>query len=277
MPDIEKENIAQTLARELPQAKVLESTGIDGMLLMVAVPKNQQLERIDLEKFAPAPRRIVGAATMDEPDSFVAYVNRFKTAASAVWCKFDPVSYALSFTAVFDEHAPGAPAWRGHKASYTPALSVEWGIWTKNNHDIKPQAEFALFLEQNHLDISGTPTSEQMLQMATQFEARQDQTLKSAVRLQSGGVELSYVGTDDAATIEKMKVFDEFHLGLPVFRGSKNAELLKAKLRYRIASGTVKFWYELIRPDKAHEQAARDLIKYVQQGVGEVPVQMGSL
>jgi uncharacterized protein YfdQ (DUF2303 family) len=279
MADLERENIAQTLARELPTAHLLEAPDVADHLLLVSVPKSHQVERIELEKFADAPRRIVGSATMDEPQAFIDYVNRFKNPASAVWCKFDPVSYALSFSAVFDEHAPGKPAWRGHKATYSPALSVEWGVWTKNNGSQKAQsqADFALFLEQNYLDITGTPTSEQMLQMATQFEARQDQVLKSAVRLQSGGVELSYVGTDDAATIEKMKLFDEFHLGIPVFRGSKTAEQMKAKLRYRITSGKVVFWYELIRPDKAHEQAARDLILQVQTGIGEVPVFMGSL
>lgn len=281
----EQENIAQTLVRELPTATIItnlasqDSPDAQVSAVVIAVPSAQKLETLDLEKYRQHPTRADGTAKFAEPDSFLAYVARHsKPDTTVIWCDFNPRTFALSFTAVFDDHGQ-APGWRKHRAVYTPAPSVEWGIWTGNNGQerAKGQFEFAVFLENNHDDITGTPTSVDMLKMATEFQARQDQLVKSAVRLQSGGVDLTYVSTDDAATVEHMKLFDEFHIGIPVFWGVTTAELLKAKLRYRTPNGKPTFWYELQRPDKAHEAAARDLILRIREGIGGLPLLMGQL
>lgn len=280
----EIENIAQTLARELPQATQLaaigdpETHGAAPSALLFNLPAGQKIETVDLEKYRAHPSRADGTAKFSEAESFLAYVKRHaSTDSTVVWCDFDPRSYALSFTAVFDDHALTAAGWRKHRAVFKPAPSVEWGIWTGANKKPMAQVEFAEFLENNHEDITGTPTSTDMLQMATQFEIRQDQALKSAVRLQSGGVELQYIANDDTQTVERMKLFDEFRLGIPVFWGNTTGEMLKAKLRYRQQQSKVTFWYELQRPDKAHEQAAREMIQRVRDGIEGLPLLMGNL
>lgn len=280
----EQENILQTAARELPTpselATVEDHTG--GVLKrLIALPAAMKLQEVDVSAHNAHPTRVEGSATFTEADSFLAYVNRHADPArTVVWASFDPRTYKLSFAAVFDEHAKdGTPGWRKHRATYAPAPSVEWGMWTGNNgpDKAKAQFDFALFIENNAADITGTPTEADMLKMATEFQARQDQLVKSAVRLQSGGVDMTYVSTDDAQTVEHMKLFDEFHIAIPVFWGVTTAELLKAKLRYRTPQGKPVFWYELQRPDKAHEQAARDMLQRVRDGIGEVPLLMGSL
>ena len=117
--------------------------------------------------------------------------------------------------------------------------------------------------------------------MALEFEARQDQSLKSHVRLQNGGVQLNFISNDDAQTVEAMKLFDRFKIGVPVFRGVKDemgkpmGYIIEARLRYRATQCKVTFWYELVRADKTHELASHELIRRIKAGVTDVPVLMG--
>ena len=145
------------------------------------------------------------------------------------------------------------------------------------------QAEFAAWIEDQLPDIAeveGLPTGTQMLEMALNFEAKQDMRFKSAVRLQSGGVNMEYVSTDDGATIERMRVFDRFSVGIPVYWGCARFRV-DARLRYRTTEGKLQFWYELIRPARVAEAAATDLISRLKTTLTaselSVPVFMGAM
>ena len=84
----------------------------------------------------------------------------------------------------------------------------------------------------------------------------------------------------DAATIARMRVFDRFALAIPVFWGRPRYPLA-ARLRYRIAEGKVRFWYELIRPDRVHEEAAKaeiaTIIDLLAERESKARVYMGSM
>jgi uncharacterized protein YfdQ (DUF2303 family) len=291
-----QENLAATLARVLPKTEVLlsvnETGRNDAAQVTFAVPAGAKLETLDFEKLLTNPRRAKGTATMSDAASFVAYVNEFRTEGSVVWCAFNPQSSSLSFTAVVDEHAPSAAGWRGHQAVYTPAMSIEWKTWTGHNgsDNTLSQVGFAEFLERNENDIAsieGYPSSLDMHKMATEFVARQEQAIKSTVRLQDGGVRLSYVADADAGTVETMKLFEKFAIGIPVFWTVAKPQVdgtpspvpgfrIDARLKYRVRDGKVVFWYELIRADRVHQAAALDLISEIKDGIGAVPLRMGS-
>jgi uncharacterized protein YfdQ (DUF2303 family) len=285
---VNSENIAQTLTRELPKPQVLHTQSLeaeDDAVIHLAMPNGFKHITVDNEVLRDHPRRTEASAVLTEPDDFIAYVDRHANPSSVIWTKFDPTTYSLEFTSVIDEHGRDTAGWRRHKAHYKPQMSIEWNTWVKNDKEAMTQVEFAAFLESQEDDIAhvdGRPTHLEMMKMALEFEARQDQKIKSAVRLQNGGIEMSYIGNDDAETIEKMKVFDKFTIGIPAFRGVKDelgkplGYLIDARLRYRTGQGKVVFWYELIRADKTHELAATTLIRRIQDGVGEVPMFMGS-
>jgi uncharacterized protein YfdQ (DUF2303 family) len=281
--DITTENIAQTLARELPQATILATNDASSAnkVLHVAVPDGHKLQEVDLERLLPNPRRCKSTATFTDADSFIGYINRHNNGAAVVWCQFDPQALALSFVGVLDDHRSAEPGWRSHLAKYTPSPSHEWKVWVGANLKHQEQIEFAEFIERHEPDVStqeGYPTSLQMLAMATEFEANSDKRVKSVVRLQGGGVRLDYVDDDNDATLTQMKAFDKFQIGIPVFWAGP-AYRIDARLKYRHGSGKVKFWYELIRPDRVHEAAARELIAKVRAEVGSeerpVPMFMG--
>ena len=74
------------------------------------------------------------------------------------------------------------------------------------------QLEFATFIEDNLDDIApvdGMPSRADLLEMILKFEANQDSRLKQHVRLQSGGIELNFVNSDDEQTIQRMKMFEK--------------------------------------------------------------------
>lgn len=281
--DTARENIAQTLARELPTAALLADTRIAELadhdrLMHLAVPKHYTIQEVDLERLLPSPRRTKAKAQFSDCASFLAYLERHANERSVVWADFNPQTHKLSFLAVIDEHAKGLAGWRSHVAAYTPEHSAEWKTWLGANAKPQEQITFAEFIERNELDIAtqeGYPTSLQMLQLATEFEANSDKRIKSVARLQGGGVRLEYVDDDHPETLAQMKLFERFQIGIPVFWAGP-AYRIDARLKYRHGKGTVAFWYDLIRPDRVHEAAAKEVIEAVRAGIGAVPLLMGS-
>lgn len=273
-------NIAETLARVLPVASILHPASPQlGDVIQFAVPKGFDLKEVDTEKLLPNPRRTAATATFAEADSFLAYVKRHaKPESTVAWCNFNPQTFELSFKAVIDDHAADKAGWRAHKAEFTPAMSAEWKAWKGAHKTVMAQVAFAEWLQEHEEDIAtveGLPTSLQLMTMATEFVANEEHTLKSAVRLQSGGVRLTYIADPDKGTTEEMKLFEKFALGIPVFHGG-SAWRITARLKYRNNAGKVTFFYELVRPDRVHEKAALELIAKVREGLGTVPLLMGA-
>ena len=292
MNDDTKKNLAETLAEVLPKASQLgiitPPSNAQGLSIVhYAVPKGTEVKefKTDLEHLLPAPRATKAHAKLAGPADFLAYVKRHATENTLVWCDFNPQNYKLKFTAVIDEHAKSAPGWRRHTAELDPLMSAEWKLW-KGEWDRKsmPQTPFAEFLQENGTDIASTdesakagyPSALQMLTMATNFVMNEERTLKSAVRLQSGGMRLTYVADADKGTTEEMRMFERFGLGIPVFHGCP-AWSIGARLKYRNNSGKLSFHYELIRADRVHDGAAKELIEQVRAGLEGVPLLMGKV
>lgn len=249
-----------------------------GELPVLMVPNGYTAKVIDnLEKHLPAPLRKTGTAKLDDLDSFVWYA---KEHGSMICCRiYTVVDYktgALSFNAVFNDHEQEAAAWRDFNAQFAPALSLEWLRWTGKNKQLMTQSEFASFIEDNLPEIAtieGLPTGTDMLQLASHFEVTSEKKFKAGHRLQSGGVSIEYIDQEDAGTLARMQMFDKFALGMPVyFNGT--AYRIDARLKYRIREGKLALWYELIRPEKIIEDAARELIEGVRSKTG-MPVLFG--
>lgn len=283
-------NLAETLADVLPQARliggVVAPEGVQGLSIAhYAVPKGTDVKEMkaDLERLLPAPRTTRATAILAGPADFLAYVERHKLANTVVWCEFNPQTFKLKFTAVIDEHARSAPGWRRHTATLDPLMSAEWKVWKNQDRSALHQTPFAEFLQENTEDIASTeqsaaagfPTALQMLTMATNFVHNEERSLKSSVRLQSGGVRLTYVADADKGTTEDMAMFERFQIGIPVFHGA-GAWAIEARLKYRNNSGKLSFTYELVRADRVHQAAAEALIDQVRKGLGDVPLIFGT-
>jgi len=275
------DNLAETILLNMPDVKQVLSgyPALPNDVTVFAVPEKYKLETLDFEKYLPRPRRKKIGVIFDDTDSFIQYLKRYGSfSKTTVYCNFDPEKSLFRFEAYLDDQGEEEheTSWRSHLAQYIPVQSVEWRRWLKSNRQPFTQAEFATFIEDNKTDIAsatGFPTGEQIYQMALQFEARQEMVLKSHIRLENGTIEMQFIDKEDAATGQKMQLFSRFAIGLPAFRGG-NPYQIEARLRYRTAGGKLAFWYELIRPDRIFEDAARALITQVSEGAG-VPFFLG--
>jgi len=239
----EAENIAATVAREARKPFAIKD---DADALMVAIPDGWKLE--STENQLPSPLRKKASVLLADSDSFVSYMS------------------------IINDHGEEVDGqqWRDHIAKLTPAKSVEWQRWTNKDRQRFSQAEFACWIEDNMGDIAtadGFPSGTAMLTMATNLEIAQDSTIKSAIRLQSGGVRMEYVEDSNAETVKSMEVFSRFAIGVPVFWGG-SAYMVEARLKYQLKGGKVDFWYELNRPDKVLEDAAKTLTSTIKGETG---------
>lgn len=265
---IQPENIAATVAREARKPFSIPLLADDNY---IAVPEGWKLE--DLEKFQSTPYRKKATVSLADDAGFISYLKCHGSLATCtIWCEADYLIGNVSFTGIVNDHdgSPTGQQWRDHIAKLTPAKAVEWIRWITQNRKTMSQVEFATFIEDNLGDIAtaaGFPTGTDMLQMATGLEIAQDSMIKSAVRLQSGGVRMEYVEDSNAETVKSMEVFSKFALGIPVFWGGA-AYMLEARLKYKLNAGRLSFWYELIRPDKVLEDAARTITAKIQEATG---------
>lgn len=239
----------------------------------IATPQGWMLKESNDEHLLPTPSRKKGRIHLENHDSFIQYINRHKLSESTtIYCEADYVRSTVKFNCIINDHtgAQDGQQWRDHEATLEPMLSKEWRTWTGNNRRQLTQTDMAFFIEENLQDIvasEGFPTGQQLLEMATSFQANQDMRFKSAVRLQNGGVNMSFVQDDDTATLAQMKIFERIAIGIPVFRNG-DAYQITARLRYRVRDGKLTFWYELIREDKVIEDATNNLINRIKQETG---------
>ena len=153
-------------------------------------------------------------------------------------------------------------------------MSVEWDNWTKINKLPMEQEAFANFIEANIADITSPegydlPTGADMLTFVSALEETRKVKYGSAVNLQNGLVQIEFTEDSDTGQKGKLNLFREFAIGIRPFFNGDGYEM-RAFLRYRIDRNTaqIKFWYELKRPDKVLEDAAKVVIEAIRTQTG---------
>lgn len=251
-------------------AATVDLRGLEGGIPFAIAPEGYKVK--DLESTLSIPHRKRGKVTTTEATGFIDYINKHSTAdVSTIYADIDSEANRCKLIAVLDDHAENAPAWREHTVTFSPKQAVEWGRWLGKNKANMTQGEFATWLEDNLADIAtvgGFPSGAEILAMALGFEANAEKRLRSKINLQNGGVQFEFVEDEDKDTRTSMKVFERFTLGIPVFDGSNSAYPLEARLKYREKSGSLTFWYELIRPDRVFKTAVKDELDNIKQGTG---------
>lgn len=108
---------------------------------LVAVPQGLTVKDVTDHHIAAMirlkPLRRTGTAKLADLDSFIAWTNRFKGAASMIFAQIAP---APKLTAVIDYHGEGGPTMTpntrdllanacAHRAVYDFPISPEWKLW----------------------------------------------------------------------------------------------------------------------------------------------------
>lgn len=230
-----------------------------GDYMHAIVPQGFKLEDISraVEKMQPTPRRKSGTVQLKDLDSLLQYCVDQQGASpegsANGYIYADPDSRKI--TAVFNDLRGGEPGWRDHRAEFKAEYTPEFAKWVSKNGQPFAQTEFAEFIEDNMADIT-EPQAAALLEMATTIQAKTEISFSSAKRLQNGQVQLGYseVINATAGASGAMEIPREFALGLRIFKNGDGYRLM-ARLKYRLHSGSVKFWFELDRYERAVELA----------------------
>lgn len=218
-----------------------------------------------IEKAQPAPSRKTGTVHLGDLDSFLTFVGKQGASSDCyIYADLD----ARTLTAVLNDHHHLADheqaGWRDFRATYKAELSREAAIWIANDKKLKEQEEFAIFLEDNIADVvpgEGLPTGDTLLAVALTLQAKTEVNFSSHKRLDNGQTQLAYSETIDArAQGGAIEIPREFAIGARLFKGADGYRI-KARLKYRLGAGKVKFWYELDRPENAIEEAFSEYVE----------------
>lgn len=245
----------------------------EGDAVFAVIPSDSKLEDITakIEAAALAPRRKVGTVHLADVTSFATYVSQ-QGSPDGTYIYADPDNRTL--VAVLNDHTIGTDAAgaspagrRDHRVIYQAEYSREFAIWQANNGKKMTQEEFAIFLEDNIADIAPPaegdtlPSGDVLMAVAQTLQAKTEVDFKSHKRLDNGQVQLTYneqttatAGADSSLTVPR-----EFAIGLRLFKNGEGYKI-RARLKYRLGSGKVVFWYELDRPQNAVEAAFKNYV-----------------
>lgn len=228
----------------------------------------------DLEKTMPKPSRKTGTMTLTNAQSFIDYAKRHKDEATTLLFADEAKS---KFKVVFNHHSDKADAgWADHYAMYNCPLSTEWLEWTSNNKKEINQETFALFIENNNLDIV-SPDPASMLEIARTLQAKKKVDFSSAIRLDNGQNQFSFTEevTGTAGEKGQFNIPEMFTIGIPVYTGGQ-AYSAPVRFRYRISGGKLVIWYDMLRPHKVLEAAFTAILSHIKTETG-MPVLMADL
>ena len=259
--------VAEQLAASVAGALNLRQHG-DATLAML--PGGYELRDVTsiIEKAAPVRNRCQGTVMLGDVDSLLAYCDD-QACQEFGYIYADPDG--RSITAIFnDQRLRSVPGWRDHRAHFTAQLTPEFQKWMSNDKKAMSQGEFAEFIEDNFADLNGQD-AQTLLNVATTIQATTGINFSSARRLQDGQVQLTYNEVIDAkaGADGALKIPQVFTLGLRIFKNGEGYKLT-ARLKYRLAAGGVKFWYELERPERAIEDAFAGYVAAVREKSGYV-------
>jgi len=281
--------VVEDLARRLHEFEVVDiSRPVEGKAIFAVVPEGKKLHDLKpfLDAYLPRPERRKGTARLFSLAAFIAFVERYNTAAgSVVFAK--PDKTAPSLTAVFNYHEKGAGQadWLDHRAIYAPELSEEWKAWRENDGELMTQGDFAAFIEDAIRDVVVPDASDERLAkfadlvqgrwalpselvaLSRNLSVNVETAVRNAVTLNTGEITVLYSEQHrDGESGDPIRIANLFQIVVPVFYAGAPYRVA-VRLRYRLISGKVHWMYQMVRPDLAFDDAFNGMVTQVNEDV----------
>lgn len=237
----------------------------------VIVPDGGSFQLVDLvaerEKQGLTPYRKRGSATLHTAASLSEYVQRHATAATAIYADIEKASVV----AVLNGDTADTAGWGDFRATLVLRHPPAWKRWLSRNGVLGSQQQFAEHIETGLTEIVEPPAAD-LLEMAQHFQATAKVDFRSAKVLSNGQRQLTYEETIDAKAGQKgqLTIPAEFTVALQPFEGSAVYRVL-ARLRYRIADGSLVIGYQLDRPEEVLRAAFDDVLNEIAETTGLTP------
>lgn len=306
--ELARQGLAKVEVLTLPKGALPAGLLVDEPTVLAITDKagNVEIKSLKpwLDELRGKPAMRAGTATAGTLDSFIDLVRRHADRDSAIFVNAD--WRKPSMTAVIDYHLarPDPLASHGdigddrlarngrHRVLYTFPLSESWKAWIANNGQAMSQSDFAAWIE-DHIHEIASPDRESLqesrweadfrmrfadpatlVDLARGLEVKVDSRVKSKVRLQSGETEMVFETEHKDAQGETLTVPGLFLVAVaPFYLGDPMR--IPARLRYRVAGGTLVWSYDLFRPDEFITQRVRADVETVLSGTG-LPVYDGA-
>lgn len=282
-PAVDLRHVSE-LAERAAQAQMIEidTTTLEDAGIPVAVPvlwdpKTATVHPLKryLEDFRLKPGTKRGTARAQTLASFIALVDRHKTANSAIFA--DTSWRAPSFTAVIDYHqVEGTEPDNGkHRIAYQFPVSEEWSAWVDANGKTMTQGDFAAFLEDRIRELASPTDFEKselerdyqtriatpavLMQLSRGMQVHVEARVKDVRNLQNGTAAIQFEETHRDADGKALEVPGLFLLQVaPFFQGEPVR--VPVRLRYRLSGGKLSWHYQMVRPDlHVTERVRQDL------------------
>ncbi len=250
----EAEVIADLTRRAMTAATVKAADGREFLIVPEGAEARDVSDAHDL-KLAP-PRYIKQSLTLQTQDSLVEYVNKFKNADTLLFADIQ----TNTIVAQIDYHASTQAAQVAHRGTLTLPFSEEWRVWTGISGQLKPQLEFARFIEENGTDVRA-PDAASLLEAVRDLQAHRKVNFTKAVRTASDNENFEFTHESEAKTRGGIELPTKFVLGIPVYFGEPDTEL-HAFLRWKIEpeEGGLKLGIQLHRAEHVRQAVFQQIV-----------------
>ncbi len=273
------------------EPRVLPVEGTGGLVI---APQGMNIAHVKnfADKERTSPEVLRGTTALHTCDSFIEFANRYKSDNSAIFYS----KKQQHITCVFDCATKEQTSFEQYKAVYAFPFSKELRAWSGNNGEKMSQLDFAMFIEQNVLDLAEPPAPDiespalkeirmrcgglyapvnKMVELSKGIAVRADERAVIKHDLNTGEATINFSSEHTDVNGKAVKVPNMFVIVIPVLEGGK-AYQLPCRLRYRLNSGSVIWWYEVINLDKAIELAVNEELEAIKEKIG-LPVYYGDL
>lgn len=224
---------------------------------------------LDLSRYARVPRDVHADVAFSEVESWLLYIERFRTPETILFGYVDDARVK----AIFDYHADSrTPGLARNAATYRMLPSEQWTAWQAIDGNLLNQDAFAEHLVERRGDIL-KPDAATMLELAQTFHATLDTQFKSKVSLETGAVTfLVDEQVHGAGMVGEKKVTapQTITLRMPVTQGGDPIELT-ARLRWRAGRDGLKLGVTIERTAEVWRDAFTRAVERIEAETG-IPV-----
>lgn len=212
------------------------------------------------------PKSISQNVTLQNAEALTEYLNRFKSAESLLLA--DVAESRI--VAAIDYHARDKAALVMHKAILHLPFSEEWKIWTGISGQMKPQLEFARFVEENAPDIKA-PDAGSLLEAVRDLQAKRNVSFIKAVRTETDNESFEFNDNTEARTKGDIELPTKFLLNIPVYFGDPATEVY-AFLRWKLDDGVLTLGIKLHRAEHIRQAAFKLIVTGAAEKTGIMAV-----
>ncbi|WP_375782881.1 DUF2303 family protein [Bradyrhizobium sp. Pha-3] len=261
----EADSVAKLAAKAAGVPQIM--TMADGRELLV-LPQGFEFKDVSPANKAEvlAPKQLVQSVTLQNADALIEYLNRFKADTSLMFADVQ----ANRIVCALDYHDKAKASLVTHRAMLDLPFSEEWKTWSGISGQLKPQLEFARFIEENAPDIKA-PDAASLLEAVRDLQARRTVNFIKAVRTSSDNESFEFNDNTEARTKGDLELPTRFLLSIPVYFGDAPVEV-GAFLRWKLDEGSLNLGIKLHRAEHMRQAALRLIVTDAVEKTGVMAV-----